>query len=61
MCHVMTPKSRLFYDMDGVWKEKGGEEMDLSDVLLPDAIRNGGGAKLGKLDGMSTEDDPFWS
>lgn len=61
MCHVMTPKSRLFYDMDGVWKEKGGEEMDLSDVLLPDAIRNGGDAKLGGSDGMSTEDDPFWS
>lgn len=61
MCHIMTPKSRLFYDMDGVWKEKGGEEMNLCDVLLPDAIIGSeGGAKLG-LDEMSMEDDPFWS
>ncbi|KAL3800906.1 hypothetical protein ACHAW5_009916 [Stephanodiscus triporus] len=34
MVHVMTPKSRLFYDMDGVWRVRGGEYLDLSDVLV---------------------------
>ena len=34
MVHVMTPKSRLFYDMDGVWRKRGGENLDLSDVLV---------------------------
>lgn len=34
MVHVMTPKSRLFYDMDGVWRGRGGECLDLSDVLV---------------------------
>lgn len=36
MVHVMTPKSRLFYDMDGVWRKRGGENLDLSDVLVVD-------------------------
>lgn len=34
MVHVMTPKSRLFYDIEGQWKERGGEYLDLSDVLV---------------------------
>ncbi|KAL3803704.1 hypothetical protein HJC23_003758 [Cyclotella cryptica] len=34
MVHIMTPKSRLFYDIEGQWKTRGGEYMDLSDVLL---------------------------
>ncbi|KAL7482430.1 hypothetical protein ACHAW6_008103 [Cyclotella cf. meneghiniana] len=34
MVHVMTPKSRLFYDIEGQWRSRGGEYMDLSDVLL---------------------------
>lgn len=34
MVHVMTPKSRLFYDMEGQWRSRGGEYMDLTDVLL---------------------------
>ena len=34
MVHVMTPKSRLFYDMEGQWRSRGGEYMDLSDVLI---------------------------
>ncbi len=36
MVHVMTPKSRLFYDMEGQWRSRGGEYMDLTDVLLID-------------------------
>jgi len=34
MVHVMTPKSRLFYDIEGQWRERGGEYLDLSDVLV---------------------------
>ncbi|KAI2490672.1 Ribosomal silencing factor [Fragilaria crotonensis] len=34
MVHVMTPKSRLFYNVEGQWRE-GGIEVDLADVLLP--------------------------
>jgi ribosome-associated protein len=59
--HVMTPKSRLFYDIEGQWREKGGEYMNLDDVLLP----NGSGEEQAQLDstmtGISEEDDPFWS
>lgn len=34
MVHVMTPRSRLFYDLEGQWRERGGEYMDISDVLV---------------------------
>jgi len=65
MVHVMTPKSRLFYDIEGQWREKGGEYMDLEDVLLPDnastelenEVPQVGG---GMLD-IAEQDDPFWS
>jgi ribosome-associated protein len=40
MVHVMTPKSRLFYDMEGQWKSRGGEYMDLSDVLIVEDKKN---------------------
>jgi len=33
MVHVMTPKSRLFYDIEGKWQD--GEDMDLSAWLVP--------------------------
>ena len=36
----MTPKSRLFYDMEGQWKSRGGEYMDLSDVLIVEDKKN---------------------
>mmetsp|Transcript_16988 Transcript_16988/g.35731 ORF Transcript_16988/g.35731 Transcript_16988/m.35731 type:complete len:265 (-) Transcript_16988:21-815(-) len=70
MVHVMTPKSRLFYDMDGQWEERGGQYMDLSSVLVDemgvDSVLEGGDAED---DGLSMkerldvekEDDPFWS
>eukprot|EP00565_Helicotheca_tamesis_P002634 CAMPEP_0185729926 /NCGR_PEP_ID=MMETSP1171-20130828/7759_1 /TAXON_ID=374046 /ORGANISM="Helicotheca tamensis, Strain CCMP826" /LENGTH=248 /DNA_ID=CAMNT_0028398869 /DNA_START=24 /DNA_END=770 /DNA_ORIENTATION=- len=66
MVHVMTPKSRLFYDIEGQWREKGGEYMDLSDVLLPNSVTSGNedgdDAQLGGgMAGMKEEDDPFWS
>ena len=66
MVHVMTPKSRLFYDMEGQWKDRGGEYMDISGWLVDES----GGA--GVLDGdddrsmrerldVEEEVDPFWS
>lgn len=65
MVHVMTPKSRLFYDMEGVWKERGGEYMDISDVLLDEAqdvegIEDDGLSMKERLD-VEKEADPFWS
>lgn len=71
MVHVMTPKSRLFYDMEGQWRERGGEEMDLSDVLLDEAPdekgkdvmeggEDGGLSMKERLD-VQKEEDPFWS
>jgi len=35
MVHVMTPKSRLFYNVEGKWQDEGGEYMDISDAILP--------------------------
>jgi ribosome-associated protein len=43
MVHVMTPKSRLFYDMEGQWVERGGEYLDLSDVLVDEIMMGGAG------------------
>merc|ERR1712115_246858 len=37
MVHVMTPKSRLFYNVEGKWKDQGGEYMDVNDCILPNA------------------------
>lgn len=57
MVHVMTPKSRLFYDMEGQWKERGGEYMDLSDVLLDEGMMNkvGNALEVGLGDGNEEE------
>eukprot|EP00558_Chaetoceros_sp_UNC1202_P012131 CAMPEP_0197232706 /NCGR_PEP_ID=MMETSP1429-20130617/945_1 /TAXON_ID=49237 /ORGANISM="Chaetoceros sp., Strain UNC1202" /LENGTH=240 /DNA_ID=CAMNT_0042690807 /DNA_START=102 /DNA_END=824 /DNA_ORIENTATION=- len=62
MVHVMTPKSRLFYDIEGQWREKGGEYMNLDDVLLPNSGASLEAPKVGgAMTGISEEDDPFWS
>lgn len=66
MVHVMTPRSRLYYDIEGQWREKGGEEMDLGDVLLPNVVlKMGEGSEAaelgGGMGGVSEEEDPFWS
>ena len=59
MVHVMTPKSRLFYDMEGQWVERGGEYLDLSDVLVDEMMMAGGvgvGALGGALGSVNDED-----
>lgn len=62
MVHIMTPKSRLYYNVEGQWREKGGIEMDLSDVVIPNTIET---VSLSSIDGTmdieDEEDDPFWS
>lgn len=61
MVHVMTPKSRLFYDIEGQWKEKGAEYMKLDDVLLPNSSDSANVNMSGTMTGIAEEDDPFWS
>jgi ribosome-associated protein len=66
MVHVMTPKSRLFYDIEGKWK-KGGEYMNLDDVLLPNSPMSQSSSVstssnvVGGMTGLTEEEDPFWS
>lgn len=58
--HVMTPKSRAYYDLEGFWKN--GEEVDIEHLILPN-----NGAQAGEQDGddfgafQDIDDDPFWS
>jgi ribosome-associated protein len=58
MVHVMTPKSRLFYNIEGQWKDKGGEYMQLSDILIPNTVE--GETLKGTME-IPQEEDPFWS
>ena len=67
MVHVMTPKSRLYYNVEGQWRDKGGEYMDLSGILIPnsvvlgDASGGGGGGQQEQQQQQEAQDDPFWS
>jgi ribosome-associated protein len=65
MVHVMTPKSRLFYNVEGQWKEKGGEYMNLADVVIPNTVLmeddSTAALKAGTMQGIPKEEDPFWS
>jgi len=54
MVHVMTPKSRLFYDMEGVWRKRGGESLDLSSVLV---VEDGGNNSRTLSSDSSGDDD----
>ena len=63
MVNVMTPKSRLFYNVEGKWKDQGGEYMDITDAILPNTVvaedtdSSGGDT----MEGIPEEEDPFWS
>lgn len=61
MVHIMTPKSRLFYNVEGQWKDKGGTEIDMSHVLIPNSIADEDNAALQGDGFVAQEDDPFWS
>lgn len=58
LVNVMTPKSRLFYNIEGQWNEKGAEPMDISDVIIPNTIE---GMQAGGTMDISKDEDPFWS
>uniref|UniRef100_A0A7S2Y0E5 Ribosomal silencing factor RsfS n=1 Tax=Fibrocapsa japonica TaxID=94617 RepID=A0A7S2Y0E5_9STRA len=49
--HIMTPKSRAFYDIEGFWGK--GEPVDLSGVVLPNTAAE-------TADSQEPA-DPFWS
>eukprot|EP00545_Synedropsis_sp_CCMP1620_P012545 CAMPEP_0119010068 /NCGR_PEP_ID=MMETSP1176-20130426/4771_1 /TAXON_ID=265551 /ORGANISM="Synedropsis recta cf, Strain CCMP1620" /LENGTH=177 /DNA_ID=CAMNT_0006962673 /DNA_START=181 /DNA_END=714 /DNA_ORIENTATION=- len=59
MVHIMTPKSRLYYNVEGQWREKGGIEVDLDKILLPNKMEEFAGGDT--MEGISEEEDPFWS
>jgi ribosome-associated protein len=62
ICHVMTPKSRLYYNVEGQWREKGGMEMDLSNIIVPNnAVVKTASPEDSTMDIDDQEDDPFWS
>ena len=61
MVHIMTPKSRLFYNIEGQWRQKGGEEMDVSDVIIPNYADDPKVTGGRTMDIEMEEDDPFWS
>jgi ribosome-associated protein len=62
MVHVMTPKSRLYYNVEGQWKDKGVEHMDVSDILIPNTMEgtSTSTAGAGTMD-IPKDEDPFWS
>jgi ribosome-associated protein len=55
MVHIMTPKSRLYYNIQGQWMEKGGTLIPLQHIILPNT------EKGGTMEYLSKQDDPFWS
>jgi ribosome-associated protein len=62
MVHIMTPKSRLFYNVEGQWRDKGGESMDLSDILIPNSVVEDANSNNNPtMESLQAQDDPFWS
>jgi ribosome-associated protein len=68
MVHIMTPKSRLFYNVEGQWKDSA-VSIDLSAILIPNSLPAAAAAAAASGTGMQQpppaivpeEDDPFWS
>ena len=60
MVHIMTPKSRLYYNIEGQWAvDQGGTYVDLSRVLLAATVPNRSVATTHQQ--QQQEQDPFWS
>jgi ribosome-associated protein len=63
MVHVMTPKSRLFYNVEGNWRDKGAEVMDISDIIIPNTMsaigsgNSGAVSQRGTVSGDQDDDD----
>jgi len=61
--HVMTPKSRLFYDLEGRWSK--GVPVDVGRMLVPnnavDAAETDGFGGTAAAVVVEEEEDPFWS
>jgi hypothetical protein len=83
MVHIMTPKSRLYYNVEGQvsfvcatqryrrtrsvspkgyckWRSKGGVQVDISDILVPNKV-DGATTLVETMQGLSEEEDPFWT
>jgi ribosome-associated protein len=61
MVHIMSPKSRLFYNVEGQRREKGGRELDLTAVLVPNTVPASSSIPQEEQQPEAPEDDPFWS
>jgi len=64
MVHIMTPKSRLYYNVEGQWRAKGGKEMDIADWLVPNSVmaaQSTAEQSTGKALIEPDPEDPFWS
>ena len=57
MVHVMTPRSRLYFDIEGKWKGKGAAYVDITSWLTLDPTSSFPAAR--QMDEASN--DPFWS
>jgi ribosome-associated protein len=62
MVHIMTPKSRLFYNVEGQWRDSA-VPIDLSAMLVPNTGAPSSSTASATIDAMepTREDDPFWS
>jgi len=60
MVHIMTPRSRAYYDIQGQWSEKGGNLVNLEDILVPNNIDESS-STTNTMEGLTEEEDPFWS
>jgi ribosome-associated protein len=61
MLHIMTPKSRLYYNVQGQWTAKGGVPVDVSGYLVPNAPPAAAVTDNAADNAASAEQDPFWS
>mmetsp|Transcript_4793 Transcript_4793/g.6230 ORF Transcript_4793/g.6230 Transcript_4793/m.6230 type:complete len:307 (-) Transcript_4793:125-1045(-) len=60
MVHIMTPKSRLFYNVQGQWEKRGAVSMDISQMLIPNPVLQQQQQEE-QQQVQEKEEDPFWS